>query len=269
MSLVFESGGVMKKVVGVSFTKKGKVYNFDPATFVLEIDDKVIVETGKGLQFGYVASEMMEVEDDTLIADLKPVLRLASKKDEGIHACNVNDAERALLKAMEFVRELNLDMKILDASFTFDRNQLLFNFIADERVDFRELAKKLAQVYRTRIELRQIGVRDKAKEIGGLGPCGRILCCNSFLNDLNSVTINMAKNQMLSLNPTKINGVCGRLLCCLGYEDKNYTELKKGLPNIGQRYEGESIIGKVISVDIFKRTIKIEKDDGNIQEVQL
>ena len=259
----------MKKVVGISFNNKGKVYNFNPATFILELNDKVIVETEKGLQFGYVASEMVEVEDEKIVNELKPVVRIASKKDINAHEKNVRDAKKALEKAQEFVKELELDMKLLDASFTFDRNQLLFNFIADDRIDFRELAKKLAQVYRTRIELRQIGVRDKAKEIGGLGPCGRVLCCNSFLNDLNSVTINMAKNQMLALNPTKINGVCGRLLCCLGYEDKTYTELKKGLPNIGQKFENKEVRGKVSSVDIFKRLIKVETEDGNTVEVQL
>ena len=148
---------------------------------------------------------------------------------------NLKDAEKALNKAREIIEELKLDMRLLDASYTYDRKQLLFNFIADERVDFRELAKRLAQVYKTRIELRQIGIRDKAKEIGGIGPCGRMLCCNTFLTDLNSVTINMAKNQMLALNPTKINGVCGRLLCCLSYEDEVYTELAKGLPRVGQK----------------------------------
>ena len=235
----------------------------------MELNDKVIVETEKGLQFGYVTSNIVEVPDDKLVNELKPVVRIASKKDVSIHEKNVNDAKKALEKAQEFVKELNLEMKILDASFTFDRNQLLFNFIADDRIDFRELAKKLAQVYRTRIELRQIGVRDKAKEIGGLGPCGRVLCCNSFLNDLNSVTINMAKNQTLALNPTKINGVCGRLLCCLGYEDKTYSELKKGLPNIGEKYENKDVKGKVVNVDIFKRIIKVEMENNDIVEVQL
>ena len=259
----------MKKVVGISFNLKGKVYNFDPSTFILDINDKVIVETEKGLQFGYVASETKEVEDDKIVNELKPVIRIASKKDLSLHEKNIRDAKKALEKAQEFVKELGLEMRLLDACFTFDRNQLLFNFLADDRVDFRELAKKLAQVYRTRIELRQIGVRDKAKEIGGLGPCGRVLCCNSFLNDLNSVTINMAKNQMLALNPTKINGVCGRLLCCLGYEDETYTKLKEGLPSIGSKFENKEIKGKVSNVDIFKRVIKVETEDNNIVEVKL
>lgn len=259
----------MKKVVGISFNNKGKVYNFDPASFILEVNDKVIVETEKGLQLGTVSKELVEVEDDRMVNDLKKVVRLASKKDLSMHEKNLKDAANALIKAQEFVKELGLEMRLLDASFTFERSQLLFNFIADDRVDFRELAKKLAQVYRTRIELRQIGVRDKAKEIGGLGPCGRVLCCNSFLNDLNSVTINMAKNQMLALNPTKINGVCGRLLCCLGYEDKNYTELKKDLPAVGDKFINSDTKGKVISVDVFKRLVKVETEDKNVVEVKL
>ena len=259
----------MKKVVGISFNPKGKVYNFDPATFILEPGDKVIVETEKGLQFGYVSSKMVEVDDEKVVNELKPVIRLASKKDVSMYEKNIKDAKKALEKAQLFVSELGLDMRLLDASFTFDRNQLLFNFLADDRVDFRELAKKLAQVYRTRIELRQIGVRDKAKEIGGLGPCGRVLCCNSFLNDLNSVTINMAKNQMLALNPTKINGVCGRLLCCLGYEDETYTALKKGLPNVGEKFENKDVKGKVQSVDVFKRVIKVETENNDLIEVNL
>jgi len=259
----------MKKVVGISFNPKGKVYNFDPTTFILDVGDKVIVETERGLQFGYVASKMVEVCDEKIVNELKPVIRLASKKDLLTYEKNANDAKKALVKAEQFIEELNLDMRLLDASFTFDRSQLLFNFLADDRVDFRELAKKLAQVYRTRIELRQIGVRDKAKEIGGLGPCGRVLCCNSFLNDLNSVTINMAKNQMLALNPNKINGVCGRLLCCLGYEDETYTSLKKGLPNIGDSFENNDVKGRVSSVDIFKRIVKVETENNDVIEVKL
>ena len=163
---------------------------------------------------------------------------------------------------------LKLNMRFIDASFTFDKNQLLFNFIADERVDFRELAKKLASIYKTRIELRQIGVRDKAKEIGGIGPCGRFLCCNVFLNDFNSVSINMAKNQYISLNPTKINGICGRLLCCLKFEDDQYTELKKNYPPIGTIVNNNNIKGKVVSHNLFKGTYNVETSDKVIIEVK-
>ena len=259
----------MKKVVGVSFNDKGKVYNFDPQDFFVSVGDSVIVETEKGLQYGIIASEIVEVDDEAIVTELKPVVRFATKDDKKTYEKNVKDAQKALDKAQEFIDELELDMRLLDASFTFDRKQLLFNFLADDRVDFRELAKKLAQVYRTRIELRQIGVRDKAREIGGLGPCGRVICCNAFLNDINGVTINMAKNQFLALNPTKINGVCGRLLCCLGYEDETYTALRKNMPAIGSKYSNRDISGKVVDIDIFKRTIQVEIDENNIVEVSL
>ena len=160
-------------------------------------------------------------------------------------------------------------MRIIDANYTFDRKQLLFNFLADSRIDFRELAKKLAQIYKTRIELRQIGVRDKAKEIGGIGPCGRFLCCSTFLTDFNSVSINMAKNQMLALNPTKINGLCGRLLCCLNYEDEVYTEMKKAMPNIGQTFKDNEVEGKVVSLNLLKRTATIETKNKSLVEVEI
>lgn len=259
----------MPRIVGISFNKKGKVYNFDPQDYGLEINDNVIVETEKGLQYGYVMTEIKELEKTEFDIPLKPVIRIATKKDTATHQKNVSDAEKALTKAKEFVEELKLDMRLLDASYTFDRKQLLFNFIADDRVDFRELAKKLAQVYKTRIELRQIGIRDKAKEIGGIGPCGRLLCCNTFLTDLNSVTINMAKNQMLALNPTKINGVCGRLLCCLNYEDPVYTRLKENLPEIGDEYDNGKVKGKVVNIEVLKQKIEVEDQNKNIIEVYI
>ena len=186
-----------------------------------------------------------------------------------IHEKNIQDSTKALTTAKKIASDLNLNMKILDASFTFDKKQLLFNFTADDRIDFRELAKRLAAIYKTRIELRQIGIRDKARSVGGLGPCGRFLCCNSFLTDLNSVTINMAKNQMLALNPTKINGVCGRLLCCLAYEDETYTNLRKGLPSVGDTYIHNKEKYKVIEVDIYTRKIKIENEEHIQDEVFL
>lgn len=259
----------MPKIVGIAFNKKGKVYNFDAIDFDIHINDNVIVETEKGLQYGYVMSEIKELESTEFDMPLKPVIRIATKKDDTNYSKNIKDAENALIKAREIVEELDLDMRLLDASYTFDRKQLLFNFIADERVDFRELAKRLAQIYKTRIELRQIGIRDKAKEIGGLGPCGRMLCCKTFLTDLNSVTINMAKNQMLALNPNKINGVCGRLLCCLNYEDEVYSVLKANLPEIGDDYEDENVNGKVVNIDILKQKFSVETKDNNIVEVQV
>ena len=259
----------MQKIVGVSFNKKGRVYNFEIGGFDLKIGDKVIVETDKGLQYGIVVTSCKELDEKEFNIPLKSVLRFATKKDEQENLKNIQDASRALIKAKELVDELELDMHMLDASYTFDRKQLLFNFIADERVDFRELARRLAGIYKTRIELRQIGVRDKAKEIGGLGPCGRMLCCNTFLMDLNGVTINMAKNQMLALNPTKINGSCGRLLCCLGYEDEVYTKLRHDLPEIGDEYNKNGIKGKVINIDILRQKVYVEDEQNNVTEVEV
>jgi len=257
----------MQRIVGVLFNKKGRVYNFNANNLELCIGDNVIVETEKGLQYGTVVTAIKETEELDFNIPLKEVVRFATKKDDDIHYKNVSDASKAFIKAKEIVEDLGLDMHLLDASYTFDRKQLLFNFIADERVDFRELAKSLAAIYRTRIELRQIGVRDKAKEIGGLGPCGRVLCCNTFLTDLNSVTINMAKNQMLALNPAKINGSCGRLLCCLSYEDIVYTKLREKLPDIGMDYNKNGIKGKVVNIDILGQKVYVEDEQNNVVEV--
>ena len=259
----------MQRVVGISFNKKGRVYNFSCNTIDLVIGDTVIVETEKGYQYGHVVSNVKEIDENEFNLPLKKVIRLTTKKDDQTYFKNNQDACKALNKAKELVEELKLDMSILDASYTFDRKQLLFNFTADDRIDFRELAKRLAGIYKTRIELRQIGVRDKAREVGGLGPCGRMLCCNTFLTDLNSVTINMAKNQMLALNPTKINGSCGRLLCCLSYEDIVYSKLRENLPDIGDMYKDKNVSGKVVNLDILGSKIYIEDKDGNIQEVEV
>ena len=257
----------MKTVVGVSFKEKGRMYYFDKNNLDLKRNMEVIVLTERGLQYGFVLVDEIEIDETKQITPLKNVVRIATKYDRKTYEKNLIDSANALLKARKIVKELDLEMNLLDASYTFDRKQLLFNFTADDRVDFRELAKRLAQIYKTRIELRQIGIRDKAREIGGLGPCGRFLCCNSFLTDLNSVTINMAKNQMLALNPTKINGVCGRLLCCLSYEDETYTDLKKNLPNIGDDYEYEGKTYKVVDLDVLKRKIILETPEHNRIEV--
>ena len=257
----------MQRVVGVAFNKKGRIYNFNVNNNDLNIEDTVIVETEKGLQYGFVMTNIKEVNENDFNIPLKNVIRLSTKRDDQTYFKNNQDAGKALNKAREIVEELELDMHILDASYTFDRKQLLFNFTADDRVDFRELAKRLAAIYKTRIELRQIGVRDKAKEVGGLGPCGRMLCCNSFLADLNSVTINMAKNQMLALNPTKINGSCGRLLCCLAYEDVVYSRLRDNLPDIGENYSDKNVSGKVVNIDILGQKIYVEDKQGNTTEV--
>lgn len=259
----------MQKVVGVSFNKKGRVYNFNANNHDLNIGDTVIVETEKGYQYGYVTTNIKEIDENDFNIPLKDVIRLTTKKDDQNYYKNNQDAGKALNKAREIVDELGLEMHIMDASYTFDRKQLLFNFTADDRVDFRELAKRLAGIYKTRIELRQIGVRDKAREVGGLGPCGRMLCCNTFLTDLNSVTINMAKNQMLALNPTKINGSCGRLLCCLSYEDVVYSKLRDNLPDIGEIYSSKNINGKVVNLDILGQKIYVEDKEGNISVVEV
>jgi len=258
----------MQKVVGIAFNKKGRVYNFNANNHDLNIGDTVIVETEKGYQYGHVITNIKEIDENDFNIPLKDVVRLTTKKDDQNYYKNNQDAGKALNKAREIVDELKLNMHILDASYTFDRKQLLFNFIADDRVDFRELAKRLAGIYKTRIELRQIGVRDKAREVGGLGPCGRMLCCNTFLTDLNSVTINMAKNQMLSLNPTKINGACGRLLCCLSYEDIVYSKLREKLPDIGEMYKDKNVSGKVVNLDILGGKIFVEDKEGNITIVE-
>ena len=257
---------VMYKVAGVSFKKNSKIYLFLVQDIDPLVNDEVIVETEKGLQYGTI-SYFKEFEEEDF--SLKKILRIATEEDKKKHQKNIKDAEKALEDAKKLASRFQLPMRIIDANFTFDRNQLLFNFLADDRVDFRELAKKLAQIYKTRIELRQIGVRDKAKEIGGLGPCGRFLCCNSFLTDFNSVSINMAKNQMLALNPSKINGVCGRLLCCLNYEDQLYSEMKVGLPKIGELYESNEVKGKVVGINIWKRTVTVEQKNHSQVEVEV
>ena len=259
----------MFKVVGIEFSNSNRIYFFDPKEIRIEAGDKVIVETERGLQLGTARKGIEEVSESKLMLPLKPVLRLATKEDLKKYEKNERIEKEAIDKATEFATDLKLDMRFISANLTLEKNQLTLNFIADERIDFRELAKKLANIYKTRIELRQIGVRDKAKEIGGLGPCGRFLCCNSFLNDFNSVSINMAKNQYLSLNPTKINGICGRLLCCLKYEDDVYTEVKKDYPPIGTIIRKNGIEGKVISHNIFKHTYIVEKKDKTLEEIEL
>ena len=255
-------------IVGIRLNENGKTYYFNSNGFILKEKDSVIVETEKGLQFG----EVVNVFDDNFDKgnfEYKNVIRIANKGDYKKHLSNVKDAEKAIIKCNEKIVEYGLDMKIMDASYTFDREQLIFRFISDNRVDFRQLAKDLGTIFKTRIELRQVGIRDKAKEVGGFGPCGRKLCCNNFLTEFDSVSINMAKNQNLSLNPTKINGVCGRLLCCLKFENENYTEYKKGLPDVGHRGKTEQGEGKVISVDVFKRTYKVLLPENEILTVEV
>lgn len=254
----------MFDVVVVSFNNCKSLDYLLHGDLILKRGNIVVVDTDNGLQLAVVKKESYKEKKENLVLPLKSVLRLATEEDLNQDTENKKNAEKALFDARKFSKELNLQMNFIEACYNLDKSQLLFYFLADERVDFRDLAKKLAQKYKTRIELRQIGVRDKAKKIGGLGPCGLFLCCNSFLTDLSSVSINMAKNQYLALNPSKINGVCGRLLCCLGYENEVYSELKKDLPKIGSIMETAQGIGKVVSVDVFKRTYSVDLKEKGI-----
>ena len=259
----------MIEVVGVSLKKGGKVYYFSPNNLKLESKENVIVKTERGLQFGIVELENTQIDSNKLKTSLSEVVRICSKKDIETNNKNIEESKKALKKCKELVEKYELNMMILDASYTFDRSQLLFNFLADNRIDFRKLAKDLASIYKTRIELRQVGVRDKAKEIGGYGSCGRPLCCSRFLCDFDSVSINMAKNQNIALNPNKINGICGRLLCCLKYEDECYKQYSKNLPKVGKKIETEYGEGKVISVDILKQKYRVDVKNHGIVEVDL
>ncbi len=257
----------MVKVIGIRFLTGGRIYYFAPGKNDIKLNDFVIVETERGLQYGQAVTDIESIDEKNVFLPLKDVIRIATKEDKITNDKNIKDALKALKFARELVKTENLDMKLYEASYTFDRKKLIFKFIAEERVDFRELAKSLASKYKTRIELRQIGVRDKAKEIGGLGPCGRPLCCSEFLTNFNSVSINMAKNQGIALNPTKINGSCGRLLCCLGYEDNVYSEYKKSLPKIGETVSIDGKKGKVAELNILKKSYKIITDESEEIEV--
>ncbi len=246
------------EVVGVIFEEKGSTYYFSPKHLKLKENITVIVETNRGIQFGKVVKKSFYIEQKKLNTPLKNIIRIASKQDYYAHKKNLKDAEEALKKCRKLASKQQLNMQVIDCSYTFDRSQLMFRFLAESRVDFRLLAKELAAIYKTRIELRQVGVRDKAKEIGGIGQCGRQLCCSCFLKDFDSVSINMAKNQNIALNQTKINGSCGRLLCCLKYEDETYTKCRECLPKIGEKIQTEDGEGKVVSIDILTKKYSIE-----------
>ena len=242
------------------------IYYVSPNSIELNLGDKVVFETENGLQFGEVCKSIYKEKKENVDFPLLNVIRVATNDDLKAFEGNQKITDKALNDAKKISKELELDMNFVEAFYNLDKSQLVFSFLSDNRVDFRELAKKLAQKYKTRIELRQIGVRDKSKKIGGLGPCGLFLCCNSFLTDFNSVSINMAKNQFLALNPSKINGVCGRLLCCLDYENDVYTELKKDLPKVGMVAETTMGMGKVVSVDVFKKTYSVDLKEKGIVE---
>ena len=247
----------MYNVVGVRFKKAGKIYYFDPGDLSIQKDSFVIVETVRGVEYGKVVIGPKQVDEGDVVLPLKKVLRIADQKDPLIVEENRAAAKEAYAVCNEKVTTHQLDMKLVDVEYTFDRNKIIFYFTADGRVDFRELVKDLAAIFRTRIELRQIGVRDEAKMLGGIGPCGRMLCCSTFLGDFEPVSIKMAKDQNLSLNPTKISGLCGRLLCCLKYENDEYESAKKALPDLGQVIDTPLGSGKVVGVNILGRILQI------------
>ncbi len=263
----------MVKVIGVRFRTAGKIYFFDPGRFHIKKGDHVIVETARGIEYGTVVSEPKDVENDKIIQPLKPVLRIATPKDVEQEAANKIKEKDAFKICLEKIKKHNLDMKLIDAEYTFDNNKVLFYFTADGRIDFRELVKDLASVFKTRIELRQIGVRDETKIVGGVGICGRALCCHTYLSEFIPVSIKMAKEQNLSLNPTKISGVCGRLMCCLKNEEETYEELNRRLPNVGDFVTtDDGYKGEVHSVNVLRQLVKViivKDDEREIQEYKV
>lgn len=254
----------MVKVVGVRFRNAGKIYFFGPGNLNLSTGMHIIVETARGVEMGTVITGPKEVSEEEVIQPLKPVMRIATEADEKTAAKNLEKEKEAFKICLEKIAKHKLDMKLVEAEYTFDNNKLLFYFTADGRIDFRELVKDLAAVFRTRIELRQIGVRDETKIMGGIGICGRPLCCNTYLSEFAPVSIKMAKEQNLSLNPTKISGVCGRLMCCLKNEQDTYEYLNSRLPNIGDYVTtDDGLKGEVSSVSVLRQTVKVlvEVDD--------
>ena len=259
----------MTKVIGVRFRTAGKVYFFDPLQFEIKRGDHVIVETARGIEFGTVVAGVHEVEDDKVIQPLKPVMRLAGERDIEQEAANKEKEKEAFKICKEKILKHGLEMKLIDAEYTFDNNKVLFYFTADGRIDFRELVKDLASVFKTRIELRQIGVRDETKIRGGIGICGRPLCCHSYLSDFVPVSIKMAKEQNLSLNPTKISGVCGRLMCCLKNEEDTYEELNRRLPGVGDYVTtADGLHGEVQSVNVLRQLVKVLVEVGDEKELK-
>ena len=259
----------MIKVVGIRFRTAGKIYFFDPGKFTVKKGDHVIVETARGIEFGTAVSDAKEVEDDKVIQPLKPVLRIANQKDVEQEAANKEKEKEAYKVCLEKIRKHGLEMKLIDAEYTFDNNKVLFYFTADGRIDFRELVKDLAAVFKTRIELRQIGVRDETKIVGGIGICGRPLCCHTHLSDFIPVSIKMAKEQNLSLNPTKISGVCGRLMCCLKHEEETYEELNRRLPGVGDFVTtDDGFKGEVQSVNVLRQLVKVVIENGDEKEIR-
>ena len=258
----------MKKVIGVRFRTAGKVYYFDPLDLDIKKGSHVIVETARGIEYGTVVGDVNEVEDEKVVAPLKSVLRIATEKDDEQEKKNKEKEKDAFKICLEKIKKHGLEMKLIDAEYTFDNNKVLFYFTADGRVDFRELVKDLASVFKTRIELRQIGVRDETKIRGGIGICGRPLCCHTHQSDFIPVSIKMAKEQNLSLNPTKISGVCGRLMCCLKHEEDTYEEINKRLPNVGDYVTTpDGLKGEVHSVNVLRELVKVIVEENDEKEI--
>ena len=259
----------MIKIVGVRFRKAGKIYYFDPAGMEIETGTHVIVETARGIEFGTVMIPPREMEEDGVVQPLKPVIRIATEADEITEQKNKEKEKEAFQICLEKIAKHKLEMKLVEAEYTFDNNKLLFYFTADGRSDFRELVKDLASVFRTRIELRQIGVRDETKILGGIGICGRPLCCSTYLSEFIPVSIKMAKEQNLSLNPTKISGVCGRLMCCLKNEEETYEYLNSRLPNVGDYVTTiEGLKGEVQSVSVLRQLVKVIVEVNDEKEIR-
>ncbi|WP_418755245.1 PSP1 domain-containing protein [Eubacterium ventriosum] len=259
----------MIKVIGVRFRQAGKIYNFSPADFQVKVGDHVIVETARGIEYGSVVQEIREVADDKVIMPLKSVIRIATEEDDK-KAIEKNEKEKKAFKiCKEKIAKHGLEMKLIETEYTFDNNKVLFYFTADGRIDFRELVKDLASVFKTRIELRQVGVRDETKMLGGIGICGRPLCCNTYLSEFIPVSIKMAKEQSLSLNPTKISGICGRLMCCLKNEQEAYEELNSNLPDIGEKVKTfDGFKGEVVSVNVLRQKVKIVVEVDDEREIK-
>ncbi len=259
----------MIKVVGVRFRTAGKIYYFDPRNFDITLGSHVIVETARGIEFGTVMIAPKELPEEKVIQPLKPVIRIATPEDEKTEEKNRQKEKEAFEICLDKIQKRSMEMKLVDAEYTFDNNKLLFYFTADGRIDFRELVKDLAAVFRTRIELRQIGVRDETKILGGIGICGRPLCCNTFLSEFAPVSIKMAKEQNLSLNPSKISGVCGRLMCCLKNEEETYEYLNSRLPNVGDFVTtSDKLKGEVHSVNVLRQTVKIIVEIDDEKEIR-
>lgn len=261
----------MVNVIGVRFRKAGKIYYFDPAGYDIKVGDNVIVETARGIEYGHVVLAPRLVEEDKIVQPLKPVIRVATPEDDAIEKRNKEKEKEAFKICLEKIKKHGLEMKLIDSEYTFDNNKVLFYFTADGRIDFRELVKDLASVFKTRIELRQIGVRDETKIVGGIGICGRQLCCHIYLSEFAPVSIKMAKEQNLSLNPTKISGVCGRLMCCLKNEEEAYEEINSKMPAVGDTViTKDNLKGEVLSVSVLKELVKVivtlENDEKEIRE---